>query len=343
MPAVLVPGRRVPGGSVAKIGPGIVELEIHGSETIKKDISRGFQPALASLLKRAAFAGNFSVLVRTKIRGSQHTRGLRIGSPETQGVSITWHEGDNGNRIEMLLHRPGDGDVDSFGFHNRLVRAWKAAGEESVVEKVAASESSRMPSMDPPPEKAKANTQKNDHPNAADTSKRYERFVDNADNVQLFMLEIAELALPDGRVMRRACGAVLDKTFGLRTKGNGAIVRSLLNGGFLLPVDEDWLRIPAEWMEKLRPAPVARSAQPSGDFLAQLQQLAAVAETLQAHQSRLEELDGEIAKFDEQINSLNGSRAVLIKERDRIRAQVESPEFAHAAEAFAVIRRLGGS
>lgn len=98
-----------------------VELKLTGNQKIRDDISSPFFGEMRELIAAAGFAGEFTLLVQSKTKGTPHTKGLRVCSPGRYGVEITWHAGSNDNRILMSLSVPHG--MDSFGFHNRLKQA----------------------------------------------------------------------------------------------------------------------------------------------------------------------------------------------------------------------------
>ncbi|HWP61637.1 MAG TPA: hypothetical protein VN495_03470 [Candidatus Paceibacterota bacterium] len=332
MTAILVPGRHTP-GTASRIGAGIVDLKITGDKGIIRDLSKNFEPTLKELLKNGAFAGTFSVYVRTKVRGSSATKGLRVGGVNRDGVLITWHEGDNSNRIEMLLYRPGDGDVDVLGFQNRLINASVRMDEADDAE-----DSDPPPANSPPPLNANNGKSGGTSPPEAPTRSQ-ERFVDGADNVQLFMLEIAPHLSADGRVTRTICGHTLSAAFGYHGRGNGAIIRSLVKAGHLLAVDAVWVRVSAGWLGEIRPAP----AQPvvSADALAGLERLLATESEVPQLRAKLAELELGIADQDERIADLQKGRERLVAERDAIKAKLENPVLSRALGMLDELRKLG--
>src|SRR3989338_2611414 len=270
-------------GAVTRAGGVLTTIKRTGNDQIGLQLSVRFYEELKHLIETAGFAGTFTIMVRTKVKGTAHTKGLKISSPEIHAVRVTYHGGSNDNCIEMLLSRPGD--MASFGFHARLITAQKkllqadvgAADEKVVPLKRPADSVSPPASPQQPPTRLVPSTTPVDESITTDI----QHFADDLENIQIFLLEVLPHVLANGRVLKRQCLGALH-SFGYRAGGIGRIFTAIVSRGPLVIVDDNWVEIPAAWMEKLRPpAPVESPT----DLLSELERLLEVSANIQQYKA----------------------------------------------------------
>ncbi len=101
-----------------------ITFKFSGNTSIRSELSarqeRELTDAVQDILELMGFGGEFTLTIATKIKGTTHTQGLRLGSPieSRRGVEIFWHRGSNDNRISLVLSVPNGADV--FEFHRNF-------------------------------------------------------------------------------------------------------------------------------------------------------------------------------------------------------------------------------
>ncbi len=248
-------------------------IKLTGNPQVMRHVTKGFIPELTGLIHRAGFGGTFTVRVDTYAKGTPHTKGLRIKTPSKWGLDITWHEGSNDNCIAMCIMVPAP--LDRMSFHSKLKAAQAALAAEDEAEEalphIVLAGSPPTPVILPdlttkppqvlgvaPPQTLNGSKHES-FEEAADNAR--ERFVDDSERVELFMLEIIGEASPEGWVPTSLCSKVIQSAGYL--KGLSSVFRSLVAANHLerVPTQRGGLegfRITKRWLEKLRPEAVVK-------------------------------------------------------------------------------------
>lgn len=271
----------VRGGTLHHIDVG---FKYTGNDKAERKITKkNFEPLLGAILKGAGFGGTFTIVVGTYVKGTPHTRGLRIKSPTRLGLEITWHEGDNSNCLGMVVRVPPP--MDPITFHSKLKAAEAAFDAEEQAQRElgraakngngsgngqafvhvagptpakprilpdlrAASHASPQPVDMSQPAKAATPTSQQE---AQGPGPSPEPFVHDEINIELFMSEIAKSASPKGWVRVSVCASALRQHFNYRRGGQGSVLRSLVSRGHMSRVDNENFCLSKSWFQKLRP------------------------------------------------------------------------------------------
>ena len=241
-------------------------VNLIGNQKVMRHVSKNFVPQMSELLTEAGFGGKFTIRVDRYAKGTPHTKGLRIKSPSKLGLDITWHEGSNDNCIAMCVLVPHP--LDRMSFHSKLkaAQAGLNARDEAEEEVLAGPPGlivmaphvpAILPDLTPKPLVVLAELQS--FVETADNTR--ERFVEDPERVELFMMEIVDSASPGGWVPTSVCSKVIQST-GYPTKGVSSVFRSLVGAGHLDKVPTmkrgvEGFRITKTWLDKLRPPQAA--------------------------------------------------------------------------------------
>lgn len=252
-------------GLVSSAGMVPITFKMGGNPNLIRQLSKGFEPALKALLASAGYAGTFNVFVQTTIKGTPHTKGLRVLSPERHGVAISWHEGSNDNCIRLSISAPRD--TDAFAFHSRLKRA-EATDDDEPADTPASGKivDFRKPGFHPTPPASFSDqiVEANGKKDSTEPAPAIDGipFVDDPANIELFMLEIRLFLDDTGRVRRSVCQTVLQQTH--FADQHAVVITQLLEREHLRPTSEpDLFQVSVEWLRRLqeKPATAAPLAQ----------------------------------------------------------------------------------
>ncbi len=249
---------------------------------------REFLFDLTEVLVKAGFGGDFTVVVRTPVKGTSHTKGLTIKSPHKDGVLIHAHYGSNDSNIEILLVCPAF-QRDPHKFSSFLkeaavalttededavrvrLRSYQAASNNdnrfnNFVHRLTkmlpaptqeARQAAPLPAPSTPPPAPAAEVAP---PSAmamalteAAVARRVPLYKDD-DMLILFLGEVAPLRDGRGFVARNKCLDLLVEHGLSETKnGSGSVLKGLLNRGVFTTAatSSDRLAISALWLDRL--------------------------------------------------------------------------------------------
>jgi hypothetical protein len=102
-----------------------VVFNYNGNDRIVRDLGREFEKQLRKLLRLAQLAGTFNITATMSVKGTTHSKGLIIGTPngKHRSVEITWQEGSNDSRYSLFIATPHG--MDPFAFHKKLKEAYE--------------------------------------------------------------------------------------------------------------------------------------------------------------------------------------------------------------------------
>ncbi len=272
-PTIAQPAGTVVPGSQVPVG-----FKYHGNEKAEGRLNkRRFEKKFATLARVAGYAGTFHIHLVNFVKGTAHTKGLRIRSPGRDRVEITWHEGSNDNCLLMYIaafppHLP------PVQLHSRLkaAQAGKLALDQHEAEVVA------LPAGD----KEGATGQRTDANDVGvhipqllgdeqlqQESARVEAvavetchmFMGDAELIAVCMLEIFGQVDEKGWIGAVKCAGILE-AFGYSPRTADRILHSLVIAGHLISSGKDRQRFALRptWLERFRPSePEAKVEQPA--------------------------------------------------------------------------------
>ena len=105
--------------------PRVLRIEIKGppdKELVTKLDTATFRRALSGFLFEAGIRSSVTVRACTMLKGTPHTKGLKLKAPDQHSVELTWHEGSNDECILFRITTPSgiEGVVDVISFDKRL-------------------------------------------------------------------------------------------------------------------------------------------------------------------------------------------------------------------------------
>lgn len=330
----------------------LIHFKRHGNENVAKNISPRFYDELRKLLVTAGYAGLFKLGVRSKVPGRSHTKGLLITAPQYHGVLLTWHEGDNGNRIEMSLAESAE-NADG----HRLFRSLKEAEKKLAADDGTEEIQSPAPDHASTPPSSGATT--NGAPPAEDPSSAQdapmvsEHFKNNREvATELFMEEAAKVADETG-MLPKGAGFYILRNMGFPSPS--PIIGSMVTHGDLIRIGRGWHKVrhqmDGKWIKRFPPKPhqtaqvdtvsaapesgVAAPAAPTSltfaGLVEELRRLNAVAGEISVTQDELRRIEDALARNAEERETLAKHAADLESRRDELRAQLASFKDAQAA------------
>lgn len=350
-------------------------IRINGNEDLRRELNRDFIVHLEKLLRKANLAGEFVVTVGpTTVKGTSHTRGLRIGLPNRRNaVELTWQGGSNDSRVPLLLSCPAK--MDAHNFQSRLKAADSAleAEEEagsldpiSVTDRLSGK--GRITSLDlsrsapdSVPSSAVAQAEaspalipsaEDDFSRAADeAAKAHEKFVDDLAKIELLMHYLEPHVDVSGCVRTSSCTLALRMHFGCMS--SGPILRSMASRGHIQKVTDDSYKLNEEWREKIgkkaKPAPAptpeaevppvsTNGSAPTANLSVQLKELTRKASIASVYRSRIVEIDQELTQLDALISMQEKRRDELRGEKTKKEARLG--ELTGAEQKLSEIQQL---
>ncbi|MBI2030199.1 hypothetical protein HYT05_01110 [Candidatus Kaiserbacteria bacterium] len=234
----------------------LVSFKRLGNDRIAQDISPGFYPELRKLLLEAGYAGEFQIFVQTKVKGNSHTKGLHFTQANQYSVTLTWHEGDNSNCIQMSLSQLKVA-TDGYALFTALKAAEKKIAETEEVEDEAQEMQidnvvALRPSMETVAEKA---PESESPPTESTAPAGYERFKENREAAtELFMEEAAKVVDMTG-FLPKGAGFTILQAMGYRAPGPA--MHSMVVHGDLVRTGDAWPnvrhRMSGAWMKRFPP------------------------------------------------------------------------------------------
>lgn len=296
----------------------------------KQHLKKAFGEELRNFLAYAGFPGHYTVTVAsTTVKASSFTKGLRIGSHKTAppSVELYWHDPDKGNdgRVPFLLSTPTG--MDPHRFHGRLREALQRYHEdkqlgielfprvvEPSIQPIKPTEKGMPSAPTPPPGQNGAEPPPpqeggQDAGEQAATDNSRQKFVKDAEKVELLYLHLLPHADDHGVISRKMCSQILQEDFKVLPNGTGSLMRSLKVSRILFEAPNDNLRIPKVKLRHLRSgtAPQPDGAAPpkpkrmpkSSPLAARLDDLEELAKSLPSLEQELADLDNETRKLAE--------------------------------------------
>lgn len=322
MPGLMAAGKQ-PNGDAAPT------FKYSGVTNLQALLGRGFEKELSAVLVKASFGGQFTLILSDTVKASEHTKGLRIGSPimPRKAVELTWHGSDNASRVRMLLLAPNTMRPEEF--HRRLKKAQQTLleeeGDESFVEIIPQKDAGAVFLPPTTPNKKSLGTQTPQKAFLpAEQRPQVMPAADDPEAIEIFMMEIIGSATPEGIVSKRACCNAIISLFN-RTSGGaiGMTLESFVRRGHLTRVDEYRLMIARQWMSKLRPTlsptTLDTSASPASNEISNayqaLKEKVAAAPALRAH---LEDIRQKRAVLMRQLEDLTAQETVTRQTLDAL-------------------------
>lgn len=225
-----------------------IEFKYTGNmKGVRKSLGKDFTEELTGLLRTAGYAGTFSICATKYTKGTPHTKGLRIKSPSSHGIELTWHQGSNDNCLAMILSVPHQESVTHF--HTQL-RAAQTVVEEKERKKPV---ETGLAGIAAPVSSPTTKQEKPDTPQASVVAPisvaSGGRFVDDLAQVELFVEEVAKHVNSQGIVSKRICLDVI-RRFGITMGGVGKTFSSLVQRGHLLDCGGDTFGLNSTWALK---------------------------------------------------------------------------------------------
>lgn len=330
-------------------------LMTRGDDRMERKFKRsrkGFEADMIALLKRAGFGGSFgAVIASSRVKGSAHNKGLRLGAPymNTRMIEVLWQQFGNDESFAIKVNVPHG--VDTMEFHAKLDAVLQEMGDEAEIAKQKA-----QPAPKPAPQ---IDAKIINHP-------AKDRKVVAEEGITPAMRLLREFAPNYGQVSRDDCLEVLQALgeplpiFELLVSGRHLV--AMPGSDELFKIGENWLsdkaasspvqKSPAapapqqnDAMNEVakfvgglapKPAPVAQTP----DLLGQLKELQALVQRATEEQARLRSTSKEI----EEINTLIAEKTARLRalEAERFEAEefLTSPEYRKAEEALSIIEQL---
>lgn len=230
-----------------------VTLKVTGRDQFRPLIPEEARQELAQAIDFAGFAGDFTLAVLGKVKGTSHTKGLRIRSAQKDAVEITSQFGDNGSCVECKLIVPHR--FNSLVFYSKLKEAHAAMTDDERPKRVSGKTNvvPLHPDQPPAPSGVVAATPTTEGSAAETITPAVSRaledshvgFIQREDDVKLFMLYVKERE-EGGRITVQACTTILIEEFGFKHRRLAAptlgsflikklLLRSAEKGVYLVP------------------------------------------------------------------------------------------------------------
>jgi len=324
----------------------LISFKRYGKDDIAKDVSPRFYDELRKLLMVAGYHGLFKLGVQTKVPGSPYTKGLRITEPQRHNVVLTWHEGDNGNRIQMSLAQAEEG-VDGYKFFQALKEAEKklAAIEDEVDEK-SSSASDEAGAVRPPTETTTPEPSSAKSPPAT-----RERFKDNREAATELFMEAAAKVADETGLLPKMAGFNILREMGFAS--SGPIIGSMVAHGDLIRIGKGWPnvrhRMSEVWIKRFPPgqtheakAEIADTPPPApataastqsafASLVEDLRRLSTIAKEIPIAQEELRRINEELSRSFKERTALDERIGDLDRRRNEIESRLSSFDEAKAA------------
>lgn len=311
-------------------------LKITGPEQFRGLFPPRAVEDLSKAVDFAGYGGTFTLVLLGKVKGTAHTKGLRIRSPQKDSVEITSQFGDNGSCVECKLIVPHH--INSLVFYSKLKEAYTAMEETERPKKpttnvvplhpdvqLPAAGSSAAPAAIAPAATEEATPLKQG-------VQSHVGFIQRDDDVKLFMLYVSERA-KDGRITVQACTTILIEEFGFGHRRLAApTLGSLLNKKLLLRSEVKGVyELPLEYRGTFKAPPMETSASTATEFakkLAELEAEAAAADIratevrnqLGGIRERCKQIEPQLKTLQDEFVSLTQSETSLVHELKKLEA-----------------------
>lgn len=286
----------------------------------RKSVSKRFKDELTDLLRSAGYAGTFNLVLGQYVKGTSHTKGLRIKSPTVHGIELTWHEGSNDNCLSMILCVPRHENVEHF--HAKLKQALTsapAAKDEDVAE-----EGMRMTTIE--------SASKSSDPGGNEPDQTL---------VELFVEEVVKQIDAFGSASRQVCLDVIEQ-FGVAKEMANATLSSLVQYGHLAANGDDAFELGAPWRDKFKKTTVSEPVLQSTPSVT----TSSVGGAMEAYRALEAKVAG-ASTIRAKLARLRAKSDVLKREYEAVRAEFSSAKaeldaLAEDEQKLALIRQMLG-
>ncbi|MDB5194463.1 MAG: hypothetical protein JWN50_477 [Parcubacteria group bacterium] len=315
-------------------------IELGGSESMQRILEKrnDLVSELSAILRQAGIpGGKFSLNVTTTVKGTAHSKGLRIGKfvTDRRSVEVFWHPGSNDRRFQLLLTTPNGMNVERF--HDSLVRAH----DELEATKKSPNGNGKRDADDVPPIPGMLRKMELAPPSLPPRT------------LQVAMKTLQSLSPELGMVDRSECMDVL------RPLGEPkAMLAQLTSAGHLAPVvgSDEMLRINKAWLHPIPafsptpPVSADQTPQPKASTegsmglpggrasLAKLKSLMSLMEKAAERRENIIRIDGEIVLSEARLLEERSRLDALRNERESEVLELDDPALREAEAMLSLIQ-----
>ncbi|MEI6863840.1 MAG: hypothetical protein WCK46_00500 [Candidatus Adlerbacteria bacterium] len=333
---------------------------------------RLFWRDITELFAISGLGGQFQMVVKGKLPGRHHTKGLTLGIPAAGGAIFSIHYGSNDDRFESMIVAPhgmdsnhftgllktGKGLLDRETADQALERrarygqagqdlfapeAKKFAEKKPVAAAPPQAKAAPAPVPTPPPAQPPAPAAPTPTTPPKVATPRSKALSSDSTSMTLYMEELGKHATPDGYVSRADCLRVLvDQSF-VQGQGAGSVLASLIRDEHLVTSSqsENWLSFGSKW-QKLANTPSLPAA-----GLSDIQQLTVLLTEERGLRAQREAVATDIGRVESEVarleRLLQTQREVLFTSQaglQEIDAKLADPKYASAREHVELIRKI---